>query len=124
MRADLPEPGRRRRFGLFRRGGGKKAGGGAKPDRDTVQVIERFIATRVGVEAYVEPATATAPLSVVLVAADGEWIRQRIPDVAWLQRVSKVARLPVYDAALVGYPRRMREYRRPGRDHGTSSPPA
>lgn len=117
--------GSRRRFGLFpRRSKKPKAakGGGAKPDRDTTRAIEAFIASRTGVEAYVEPPTPTSPLSVVLVAADGEWVRKRIPDVAWLQKVSKVARLPVYDAQLVGYPRRMREYRRPGLEDPPAEP--
>jgi hypothetical protein len=122
----MPDPGSpRRRFRLFGRGRGGDAskakaprGGSGKPDRDTIKVIEEFIATRPGVEAYVEPPTATSPLSVVLVAADGEWIRQRIPDAGWLQKVSKVARTPVYDASLVGYPKRMRDYRRPGREGG------
>lgn len=115
MRADLPDPGRPKRR-LFGRKPKAKRSAGAKPDRETVQSIEQFVATRVGVEAYVEPRTATAALSVVLVAADGEWIRKRIPDVAFLQKLSKAGGLPVYDAALVGYPKRMREYRRPGRD--------
>lgn len=116
MRAEPPDPGRpgRRRLGFRRRRPkGPAARRGAKPDRDTIRAVEEFVSSRVGVEAYVEPATPTAPLSVVLVAADGEWIRKPIPDQAWIQKVSKVARIPVYDAALVGYPRRMREYRRP-----------
>ncbi len=115
MRADLPDPGRPKRR-LFGRAKKTKPAGGAKPDRETTKSIEQFVTTRVGVEAYVEPRTATAPLSVVLVAADGEWIRKRIPDVSFLQKLSKAGGLPVYDAALVGYPKRMREYRRPGRD--------
>jgi hypothetical protein len=115
VRADLPDPGRPKRRLFGRKAKAKKAGG-AKPDRETAQSIEKFVATRVGVEAYVEPQTATAPLSVVLVAADGEWIRKRIPDASFLQKLSKAGGLPVYDASLVGYPKRMREYRRPGRD--------
>ena len=128
MRADnFPEPDRpRRRFGLFRsraekRGkAGRGRGRAAKPDAGIVKSIEEFLATRVGVEAYVEPETPTNPLSVVFVAADGEWIRKRIPDAAWLSKVSKAARMPVYEVARVGYPRRMREYRR--RPPGTASP--
>ncbi|HYU58051.1 MAG TPA: oxidoreductase [Actinomycetota bacterium] len=120
MRADnFPDPDRpRRRFGLFRSRAEKKGkqgkgrGRAAKPDAGTVKSIEEFIATRVGVEAYLEPETPTNPLSVVFVAADGEWIRKRIPDAAWLSKVSKAARMPVYEVARVGYPRRMREYRR------------
>jgi hypothetical protein len=112
VRADLPEPGERRpRFARFRKK--PKAKGGGRPDRDTVPAIEQFVASRLGVEAYVEPQTTTQPLSVVLVAADGEWIRKRIPDAGWLQKLAKV-RVPVYDASLVGYPKRMRDYRRPG----------
>jgi hypothetical protein len=116
VRADLPEPERPRGLlSRFRRKEKTRRGRGtARPDKETIRSIERFLATREGVEAYVEPQTPTAPLSVVLVAADGEWVRKRIPDAAWLQKVSKAARMPVYEVALVGYPKRMREYRRPG----------
>ena len=46
----------------------------------TAKAIEEFVRTRVGVEAYVEPRTLQQPLSVVLVATDGEWRRFSIPD--------------------------------------------
>lgn len=115
MKADLPEPGGRR-FRLFRRKGERRRA--AKPDPETVRAIERFVRTRTGVEAYVEPKTMTAPLSVVLVAADGEWIRKPIADERWLDKLSRAARVPIYDVSRVGYPRRMREYRRPERPTG------
>ena len=113
MKADLPEPSRGRRgFRLFRRGRRATAARAAKPDRDTVRSIESFVSTRIGVEAYVEPETRTSPASVVLVAADGEWIRKSIPDPGWLSKLTKATRVPVYEVARVGYPKRMREYRR------------
>jgi hypothetical protein len=75
--------------------------------------MERFIDSRVGVEAYVEPPTLHNPLSVVLVATDGEWVRFPLPDERALERLSRRRPLPVYDVKLVGYPKRMKEYRRP-----------
>jgi hypothetical protein len=64
------------------------------------------------VEAYVEPATLAAGLSAVLVAADGEWLRFSLPDDTWLRRFAHKQGMPIYDAGVMGYPKRMREYRR------------
>ncbi|WP_206518234.1 oxidoreductase [Rhodococcus sp. X156] len=63
-----------------------------------------------GVEAYVEPATAVTGMTVVLVAHDGEWTRRRVdgPDAA--RRLGKDLRIPVYDVHRVGYPQRMRDH--------------
>jgi hypothetical protein len=71
---------------------------------------ERFVATRRGVEGYVEPRTAVTETTIVLVAADGEWTRRRIdgPDVA--RRLSRELAVPVYDAQVTGYPQRMRDW--------------
>jgi hypothetical protein len=72
--------------------------------------LEQFVATRRGVEGYVEPRTAVTETTIVLVAADGEWTRRRIdgPDVA--RRLSKELAIPVYDAQVTGYPQRMRDW--------------
>jgi hypothetical protein len=48
------------------------------------------------------------PLTVVLVAHDGEWLRFTVPD----DRVVRSLGIPVYEAARTGYPRRMKEYKR------------
>jgi hypothetical protein len=71
--------------------------------------LERFVATRRGVEGYVEPRTAVTEATIVLVAADGEWTRRRIggPDDA--RRLSRELAIPVYDAQVTGYPQRMRD---------------
>ena len=68
------------------------------------------MATRRGVEGYVEPRTAVTETTIVLVAADGEWTRRRIdgPDVA--RRLSRELTIPVYDAQVTGYPQRMRDW--------------
>src|SRR5690348_16086210 len=72
--------------------------------------LEQFVASRSGVEGYVEPRTAVTETTIVLVAGDGEWTRRRIdgPDVA--RRLSKELGIPVYDAQVTGYPQRMRDW--------------
>jgi hypothetical protein len=72
--------------------------------------LEQFVATRRGVEGYVEPRTAVTESTIVLVAADGEWTRRRIdgPDTA--RKLSRELAIPVYDAQVTGYPQRMRDW--------------
>ena len=81
--------------------------------------LEQFVATRRGVEGYVEPRTTVTETTIVLVAADGEWTRRRIdgPDVA--RRLSRDLAIPVYDAQVTGYPQRMRDWsaRQKQQDH-------
>jgi hypothetical protein len=74
--------------------------------------MKHFVKSRRGVEAYVEPRTLDQPLSVVLVAGDGEWLRFHLPDDRYLRKLSSKNRIPIYDTRRMGYPRRMREYRR------------
>ena len=50
--------------------------------------------------------------AVVFVASDGEWVRFTLPDDSWLRRFARKRALPIYDAGVMGYPKRMREYRR------------
>ena len=79
------------------------------PAEDRAGIL-RFVETRDGVEAYVEPKTAMHPLSAVLVAADGEHERFELFDDAYLRELTRTHDLKVLDAARVGYPPRMREY--------------
>ncbi len=72
--------------------------------------LEEFIATRRGVEAYVEPQTAVTSATVVLVATDGEWTRRPVPDAATAFAWANKLGIPCYDVNLLGYPKRMREW--------------
>ena len=72
--------------------------------------LERFVATRRGVEGYVEPRTAVTETTIVLVAADGEWTRRRIPGPDTARQLSRDLGVPVYDAQVTGYPQRMRDW--------------
>jgi hypothetical protein len=68
-----------------------------------------WAAARTGVEAYVEPRTSMIETTVVLVASHGEWTRRPVTSPAAARRLARSPRIPVYDARLVGYPRRMRD---------------
>ncbi|MGQ0465191.1 MAG: hypothetical protein ACT4QG_07685 [Sporichthyaceae bacterium] len=76
-------------------------------DKDHLQA---WAASRVGVEAYLEPRTAVTEFTVMLIAADGEWTRRRVPSPEHARALCKGLNIPVYDAALVGYPQRKRDY--------------
>jgi hypothetical protein len=108
----------RNAMGLFDRLRGRGQGGGGSRrgtlDRGSHKAdlshLEQFVASRRGVEGYVEPRTAVTETTIVLVAADGEWTRRRIdgPEVA--RRLSRELAIPVYDAQVTGYPQRMRDW--------------
>ncbi len=68
------------------------------------------MATRSGVEGFVEPKTTVTDLTVVLVAGDGEWTRRRAGTEADARRLAGRLGIPVYDVEKIGYPQRMRDY--------------
>ena len=92
-------------------------------DAADVQQLLEFATTRRGVEGFVEPRTAISDVTLILVAHDGEWTRRRVPSVQWAHRFANQHQIPSYDAAVVGYPERMREYNR-RREQGGAAPPA
>lgn len=71
--------------------------------------IEGFVASRQGVEAYIEPRTNVTQLTVLLIAADGEWTRRRTTEKA-ARALGDELKIPVYDVQRTGYPQRMREW--------------
>jgi hypothetical protein len=97
---------------LFRRTS-RAAGGGSVEGRryreDEVH-LTRFARSRDGVEAFVEPRTAVTETTVVLVAATGEWTRRRVPGPQAAHQLAHRLGIPAYDAAVVGYPQRMRDW--------------
>jgi hypothetical protein len=96
-----------RRRGVSTAKSGSTSKRGRSEDR---RYLEDFIATRRGVEAYVEPQTAVTSATVVLVAADGEWTRRAVPDAATAFAWASKLGIPCYDVNLLGYPKRMREW--------------
>jgi hypothetical protein len=72
--------------------------------------LQEWVASRRGVEGFVEPRTAVSDVTLLLVAHDGEWTRRRVPSVAWAHTFCNRLQVPSYDAAVVGIPQRMRDY--------------
>lgn len=68
------------------------------------------MSTRKGVEAFVEPPTTVTDTTVVLVASTGEWTRRRVPSAQVAHDWANGLGIPSYDAAVVGYPQRMRDW--------------
>ncbi|MEE6281213.1 oxidoreductase [Georgenia sunbinii] len=69
-----------------------------------------FVATRAGVEAYIEPATPNDPTTLVLVAKTGEWTRRRVPDEKAARQLARELSIPIYEVNLTGYPSSMRRW--------------
>ena len=85
----------------------------SRSDRKAVTVeLAHWASTRRGVEVFVEPRTAVTGTSVVLVAHDGEFTRRRIASPKAAQAFANENSLPIYDATIVGYPQRMRDFSR------------
>lgn len=96
-------------MGLFNRRRRPGAGPRAADSADTAH-LRAWAAARRGVEAFVEPRTTVTATTVVLVADDGEWTRRRVAGPEAARKFARQLRMPIYDVAIVGYPKRMRDY--------------
>jgi hypothetical protein len=96
-------------FDRFRGRRGARTAVGHDPAADLLY-LQQWVAEHTGVEAFVEPRTTVTDITVVLVAADGEWTRRRAGGAAGARRLSERLNIPVYDVQKVGYPQRMRDY--------------
>jgi hypothetical protein len=92
---------------LFRR---QRPGTLRTADRADADHLSEFARSRRGVEAFVEPRTTVTDTTVVLVAHDGEWTRRRVASARAAHDLAGKLGIPAYDAAVVGYPARMREW--------------
>jgi len=79
-------------------------------DEQAVAHLTEFVQTHRGVEAYIEQPTMFIQPTLLLVAYDGQWTRRRVPSPDWARSFAKHMEIPGYDAAVVGYPQRMRDY--------------
>ncbi|WP_232821758.1 hypothetical protein [Desertihabitans aurantiacus] len=90
---------------------GSVAGRPGTPVSDlTTRHLTEFASSRRGVEAWIEPPTAVTGASLLLVAADGEWTRRTIPSASWGHKFAEHLQMPGYDAGVVSYPQRMRDW--------------
>jgi len=72
--------------------------------------LTEFVATRTGVQAWVEEATGFNKASLLLVAGDGEWLRRVVPDLDWAREFALRASLTCFTAGVDAYPQRMRDW--------------
>jgi hypothetical protein len=72
--------------------------------------LEAWAEGRKGIEGYIEPQTATSPVTLLLVDRSGDHFRGPVRDpedaVAFCERIG----VPVYDAQVMGYPQRMKDF--------------
>ncbi|HZC27408.1 MAG TPA: hypothetical protein VE287_10315 [Actinopolymorphaceae bacterium] len=98
----------------FRRRGRARAGAGPARrsgwSNDDKAHLENFARSRRGVEGFVEPRTAVTDMTLLLVASDGEWTRRRVPNASYAHEFANKLGIPSYDAQVVGYPQRMRDW--------------
>lgn len=98
-------------MGLFDRIRRKQRNPGESPRGvPDLRYLRQWAAERTGVEAFVEPQTPVTPMTVVLVAADGEWTRRQAGGPAGARRIGERLGIPIYDVQKVGYPQRMRDH--------------
>ncbi|MDX1893318.1 oxidoreductase [Mycolicibacterium sp. 050158] len=88
---------------------GTKRAAGPDPGAD-LKYLRQWVAEHQGVEAFVEPKTTVTEVTVVLVAADGEWTRRRAGGEKGARKLSDRLNIPVYDVQKTGYPQRMRDH--------------
>lgn len=88
----------------------RSAGKHAQPSSQATQELEQFAASRRGVEAFVEPRTALYSTTLLLVADNGEYLRRPLENPDAARHFCTRLEIPLYDAAKVGYPKRMRDY--------------
>lgn len=79
--------------------------------RSDLKKLQEFASGHEGVEAYIEPQTPTMPQSLLMVARGGEWARAAVSDRGQAAALCKKLSIPYYDAAVVGYPERMRGFK-------------
>lgn len=94
--------------------------------RSSTKELEEFVRSRTGVEGFLEPKTAIYSNTLLLVADDGEYLRRPIKSRAQAGEFCGKSNIPLYDAAKVGYPQRMRDFeqgRRPRKIDLSELPP-
>jgi hypothetical protein len=82
----------------------------AKQRSPELEELEPFVRERRGVEGFIEPKTRTNPTTLLLVDRQGEHVRSPVKEVEDAVSFCERMGIPVYDAQVVGYPKRMRDF--------------
>lgn len=71
-----------------------------------------FVAERKGIEGFIEPRTTTNPTTLLLVDRDGAHARAAVREPRDAYAFCEAHGIPAYDAQVIGYPKRMKDYER------------
>jgi len=74
--------------------------------------LEPFVLARKGIEGFIEPQTSTSPTTLLLVDRDGDHRRAPVREPADAVDFCERNAIPVYDAQVIGYPKRMKDFER------------
>jgi hypothetical protein len=88
----------------------------SKRRKSDLSALESFARERRGVEGYIEPRTATSPVTLLLVDRDGDHVRATVRDPRDASSFCRSRSIPVYEAQVIGYPRRMKEFEKRSRE--------
>jgi hypothetical protein len=95
-----------------RAAGGSQTRLDREANADDLAALAAFITSHQGVELFLEPETMATDTTVVAIAHDGEWIRRRTGSPRTAHQIARRHNVPLYEAAKVGYPERMRAWNR------------
>ncbi len=84
----------------------------SKKGNPALTELAGFVAERKGVEGFIEPRTATSPTTLLLVDRHGDHLRAPVKDPADAVAFGDRMAIPVYDAQVIGYPKRMKDFER------------
>ena len=90
-----------------------------------IEHLTQFVTSRGGVEGYLVPRTTVTETTLVLVASTGEWTRRRIGGIEGARAFTRKHAIPLYEVAIVGYPKRMRAWtasRKAAGEQGSQGP--
>lgn len=80
----------------------------AKRGNPELSKLEQWAHGRRGLEGYIEPRTATNPTTLLLVDREGEYKRAPVREPEEAAGFCNRLGIPVYNAAVIGYPDRMK----------------
>ena len=82
----------------------------SKKNNPALEQLEIFVQSHKGIEGFIEPRTPTSPTSLLLVDRYGEHLRAPVREPDDARAFCERLGLPVYDAPVVGYPKRMKDF--------------
>lgn len=92
--------------------GDKMRGFFSRKNNPALRELEEFVRERKGVEGFIEPRTATSPTTLLVVDRQGDHLRAPVRQPADAAVFCERMSIPVYDAQVIGYPQRMRDFER------------